>query len=47
MQQHLLYELSLPDRYETLRKSLGSDIANLLVQPPGSSLQSLQVLSQV
>ncbi len=43
--EHILNQLSLPDRYERLRDHLGDDVANLLVQPAESNVKDLKLLS--
>lgn len=43
--QHILNQLVLPDRYERLREHLGDDVANLLVQPSKSNVETLRTLS--
>ncbi|WP_155998537.1 hypothetical protein [Thioalkalivibrio sp. ALM2T] len=43
--EHILNQLILPDRYERLRDHLGDDVANLLVQPSDSNVQTLRMLS--
>lgn len=42
---HILNQLVLPDRYERLRDHLGDDIANLLVQPADSNIETLKIFS--
>jgi hypothetical protein len=42
---HLLRELTLPDRYERLAARLSNDLANLLVSPPVSSVNSLRLVA--
>ena len=43
--EHILNQLVLPDRYERLREHLGDDVANLLVQPSESNVQTIRSLS--
>lgn len=45
MHKHLLTELSLPDRYETLESAIGSDIARILVAPSVDNISSIQEIS--
>lgn len=43
--QHVLNQLTLPDRYETLRDHLGEDVANLLVQPSAANIDVISKLA--
>lgn len=45
MNNHLLSQLTLPDRYERLERHLGPDVANLLIAPSGSNIDSLRSLA--
>ena len=45
MQDHLLRTLALPDRYERLVATLGTEVANLLVPPPDRSVDELRLLA--
>lgn len=43
---HILEQLILPDRFESLRDHLGDEVANLLVQPASSNISNLRLLSE-
>lgn len=45
MTRHLLSQLSIPDRYEHLSSKLGADVANLLLAPPTTNVDSLRSLA--
>lgn len=45
MYRHILEELFLPDRYERLEQSLGSDVVRILVVPDRENLECLQLLA--
>lgn len=45
MSNHLLSQLTLPDRFERLEKHLGSDVANLLIAPSGPNVDGLRSLA--
>lgn len=44
--EHILTELSLPDRYETLSRKLGADVANLLVPPHSDNISAIKALAK-
>jgi hypothetical protein len=44
--QHILKELTFPDRYETLVEILHHDVARLLVSPPSASVRTLEAVAQ-
>lgn len=43
--KHILSQLVLPDRYERLRDHLGSEVANILVQPSKDNVVALRALA--
>jgi hypothetical protein len=47
MNDHLLKTLSLPDRYERLVGALSPEVANLLVSPPGSSIDQTRRYARI
>lgn len=45
MSNHLLSQLTLPDRFERLERHLGTDVANLLIAPSGTNVDGLRSLA--
>ncbi|MFT8480927.1 hypothetical protein [Gluconobacter oxydans] len=44
--EHILTELSLPDRYETLSRKLGTNVTNLLVSPHSDTISAIKALAK-
>lgn len=45
MQEHILSNLSLPDRYERLVEKLGAEVARILLPPDGKDLMAVRSLA--